>query len=339
MWGVARASSLVFGIALAALLIAVVLPSFLVSLASRVSSPLRPRWRDRVVGFAMSVTAAGACLRRPRDVVAIGAYSLLVWLLESAMFAFIFPAFGLKLQLAPALTAMSVTNLGILVPSSPGFVGSFHFFCSHALVAQGIPAATALGFAVLVHLTFYVPVTLWGAGAILWYGVEIGAMAAVARTARSSSRATYAQGVSFHVIAELDPARPGPPASEFDVALVEALVTKEPDEVDRASVEHVAAFVAEEMRALPARLSFLYEAGMAAFRIYVRLRYRRSFCGLSVTRRQAAVHSWAFGRVGLLRQLFRPPRSTALLAYYERRDAITKSTPVPKRGLELVANG
>jgi len=334
MWDVARVGSLVFGVALALLLVAVVLPSFLVSLASRVSASLRPRWRDRVVAFAMSVTAAGACLRRPRDLVVIGAYSLLVWLLESAMFAFILPAFGLELQLAPALTAMSVTNLGILFPSSPGFVGSFHFFCSQALVAQGIPAATALGFAFLVHLTFYVPVTLWGAGAVLFYGVEIGATAAIARAARSSSNATYEQGVPIHRIAELDPPRPGPPASEFDVALVEALLSKEPDMVDRASVDYVAAFVAEEMRALPARLAFLYDAGMVAFRIYVRLRYLRSFCGLGVARRQAAMHSWAFGPIGLLRQLFRPARSTALLAYYDRCEAITK----PRRGLELVAN-
>jgi glycosyltransferase 2 family protein len=339
MWDVARLGSLVFGVALAVLLVAVVLPRFLVSLASRVSSALRPRGRDRVVALAMSVTAAGACLRRPRDVVAIGAYSLLVWLLESAMFALILPAFGLKLQLAPALTTMSVTNLGILVPSSPGFVGSFHFFCSQALVAQGVPAATALGFALLVHLTFYVPVTLWGAGAMLWYGVEIGATAAIARAARSSPHATYEQGVPLHVIATLDPPRPGPPASEFDVALVEALVAKVPDEVDRAAVEYVATFLSEEMRALPARLSFLYDAGMVAFRLYVRLRYLRSFCGLGVARRQAAVHSWAFGRVGLLRQLFRPVRSTALLAYYERQEAVTKPAAEPRRGLELVANG
>ena len=38
---------------------------------------------------------------------------------------------------------MSVTNLGILVPSTPGFVGPFHFFCSQALMSQGIPEATA----------------------------------------------------------------------------------------------------------------------------------------------------------------------------------------------------
>lgn len=62
----------------------------------------------------------------------------------------------------------------------------------------------------------------------------------------------------------------------------------------------------------------MYAAGMAGFRFYVRLRYLRSFCALDLERRRRAVDAWAFGRLALLRQLFRPVRSLALLAYYER---------------------
>ena len=102
------------------------------------------------------------------------------------MFAAILPVFSLHLSPASAVVAMSVTNLGILVPSSPGYIGPFHFFCSQALVSQGVPAATAMGYALLVHLTFYIPVTLWGAVSIVWYGVQVGATAALARAGRNS---------------------------------------------------------------------------------------------------------------------------------------------------------
>jgi hypothetical protein len=80
---------------------------------------------------------------------------------------------------------------------------------------------------------------------------------------------------------------------------------------------------------------------MATFRFYVRLRYVRSFCALDIDRRRAAVHSWAFGRVGLFRQLFRPVRSTALLAYYERPAVARALAPVPlaSASLALDANG
>jgi uncharacterized protein (TIRG00374 family) len=340
IWSVARVGSLVFGVASFVLLLAVLLPSFVLTAASRLSAPLKAAWRDRVVALATSITAAAACLRRPRDTLAIATYSIVVWLLESAMFACILPVFGLKLELGPAMTAMGVTNLGILIPSSPGFVGSFHFFCSQALLAQGIPEATALGFALLVHLTFYIPVTLWGAGAMLWYGVQVGATAAIARSARSSPRSITIQGVPVRWIAALDVPHPPRAASEFDVALVEALLAHEGSEADRATLQHVATFLAEEMEALPARLAFLYEAGMATFRFYVRLRYLRSFCGLPVERRRAAVHAWAFGRVGLLRQLFRPVRSTALLAYYEgRAEGAALASAEQSRRLRLVAHG
>jgi uncharacterized membrane protein YbhN (UPF0104 family) len=338
IWSLARVGALVFGAALAVVLVAVFLPSVVLSAASRLSARLATAPRDKLLALATSITSAGACLRRPRDAAAIAFYSAVVWIFESLMFACIQPVFALKLQLAPAIVAMAVTNLGILVPSSPGFVGSFHFFCSQAMASQGVASATAVAYAIVVHLTFFVPVTLWGAGAILWYGVQVGATAAMARAARSSPRSEVASGVPVHVIARIEAApRPDPPTA-FDIALAEAMLTPRGGTLDQAAVVEVARFVAHEMGALPARLRVMYLTGMACFRLYVRLRYLRSFCGLEVPRRRAAVHSWAFGRIGLLRQLFRPVRSTALLAYYERGAvlrALAPATIVARRSIAL----
>jgi hypothetical protein len=266
---------------------------------------------------------------------AIGVYSVIVWIFESAMFAFILPVFSLKLALAPAVVAMSVTNLGILVPSSPGFVGSFHFFCSQALASQGVPAATAMGYALLVHLTFYVPVTLWGAGAMLWYGIQVGSTAAQARASRSSPKTETVGGIPVHIIAHLEATRAPREASAFDIALTEALLTPHGKALDGASLAEVAIFLSQEMEALPARLRVMFETGMALFRFYVHLRYLRSFCALNVDRRRSAVESWAFGRIGLFRQLFRPVRSIALLAYYERPAVAHALSPLPLTGHSL----
>ena len=329
LWVVARLGSLLFGVALALVLVAVLLPSVVLSTASQLSSRLAPRWRDRLLAVASSVTSAGAVLRRPRDAMAISAYSGVVWLLESLMFAALLPVFALPLRLSPAVIAMSVTNLGILLPSSPGFVGSFHYFCSQALVSQGVPAATAMGYAILVHLTFYVPVTLWGAGAILWYGVQVGATAALARAARASPHTETLGSVPVRIIARLSPTRPPRPPSAFDLALTEALLTPHGDALDAEALTQVATFMSQQMQALPARLELMYGLGMAAFRLYVGARHLRGFCALDLDRRRAAVGAWAFGRVALLRQLFRPVRSLALLAYYEREAVARALSPLP----------
>jgi uncharacterized protein (TIRG00374 family) len=330
--GVARAGVLVFGVALALVVSAVLSPSALLATTSRLSTRLSTRARDRILALATSVTNAGASLRRPRDVIEISALSLIIWFFESLMFAFVLPVVGLKLELAPAVIAMSVTNLGILVPSSPGFVGSFHFFCSQALAALGVPIATAIGAALIVHLAFFVPVTLWGAAAILWYGVQVGATAAMTRAARNSPRVETVAGVSVHVVARLGPPPPSRAPSGFDVALTEAVLTSKGSVLDQAVLMEVATFVAQEMDALPPRLRLLYRAGMAAFRLSVRVRHLRSFCALDVERRGLAIQAWAFGPIGVFRQLFRPVRSIALLAYYEREMASVALAPSPALG-------
>jgi glycosyltransferase 2 family protein len=317
VWEAARVGGLVFGGAVTVLAAAIFLPHAFLSMASRMTTSLSPRWRDRALALATSVIHGGACLRRPRDASRVALCSLIVWLLESAMFACILPVFALPLRLAPAAVAMSITNLGILLPSTPGYIGPFHYFCSQALIAQGVPPATALSYAVLVHLSFFLPVTLWGAGAVLWYGVQVGATAAAARAARAAPEREVLGGVGVHVIARLASSRSPGRVTPFDLALTEALVTPRGG-ADRAHVAEAAAFVAQEIDALPARLRALVAVGMLAFRLFVRVRYGRAFRSLDLVRRRAAVHAWAFGRIAPLRQLFRPLRSTALLAYWER---------------------
>jgi uncharacterized protein (TIRG00374 family) len=326
---VAGAGSVILGVALLGVLSAVFLPTLLLSATARASKALPAKWRDRVLAIALNVTNAGACLRRPREAAVVAGYSLVVWLLESLMFAFALPVFSLKLALAPAVVTMSVTNLGLLVPSSPGFIGSFHYFCASALSAQGVAPATAAGYAILVHLAFFLPVTLWGAGAIFWYGIEVGSAAALARAAKSAPGAALVQGVPVHVIARLEPVPPLGPPPEFLVALTEALLLQPGAEPQSKDLLAVAGFLAEAIDALPPRLRAMFEAGMATFRLYARIRYFRSFCALDGSRRSAAVRSWAFGPIGLFRQLFRPVRTVVFLAYYERVAPAESRAPLP----------
>ena len=75
----------------------------------------------------------------------------------------------------------------------------------------------------------------------------------------------------------------------------------------------------------------MFHMGMTFFRFTVRLRHVSSFCGMPVERRREIVDAWAFGRIALLRQLFRPVRSLAVLAYYERPEVIRALAPPDSR--------
>ena len=332
-----RVALLVFGGACAAMMLGVHSPGLVVSVASRLGNRLGVKWHDRLVGLATSIVNAGACLRDPRDALMIAFYSIVVWVLEAGLFIAILPAFGLPMSLAAGAVAMSVTNLGLLVPSSPGFIGPFHFFCSQALIAHGASAPTALAYAAVVHLAFYIPVTIWGAGAMLWYGLEVGATAAMARAARGVQKTTETRGVAVHEIAPLSmhgragrmpsahplglkddrPIADDEPASPFVLALVEAVVIQPGQQGDPKVLADVAAFVQAQLAALPPKLKLMFECGMSFFRFMTRLRFLRGYCEITLDQRRAWVLAWAEGRYTLLRQLFRPVRGIALLAYHD----------------------
>jgi uncharacterized protein (TIRG00374 family) len=312
-----RVALAVFGIATIVIFAGAHSPGLIVSSASRLGNKLGPRAHDRLVSLATSLTNAGACLRDPKDALLLVLYSLVVWSLEAGLFVALLPVFGIPHSLQDGVIAMSVTNLGLLVPSSPGFIGPFHFFCSRAVMAHGVPEATALAYATLVHLAFFVPVTLWGAGAMLWYGVEVGSTAAIAREARRSRKASVTRGVPFIEIAELAPVVPEPPASAFAIGLVEAIVVGEGRSPDPTAVQYAAGFVDGQIRALPPRLRLMFDCGMTFFRFVTRLRYLRGYCDIALDTRRRWTLAWAEGRITLLRQLFKPVRATALLAYYD----------------------
>lgn len=316
---VVRVALLVFGGATAVMLVGVFSPGLLVTGASRLGNKLKlgEKWHDRLVSLATSIANAGACLRDPRDAIRIVVLSVLVWVLEAGLFVAILPAFGIPLSLTTGAVAMSVTNLGLLVPSSPGFVGPFHFFASQAVIAHGVDPNTALAYAAVVHLAFYVPVTVWGAAAMLWYGVEVGRAAAIAREAQKAGATTEIGGVPIVELAQLAKARADEPASAFTVGLVEAICVPAGEKAEPEAVRDASDFVEGQLAALQPQLKVLFDAGMTFFRFVTRLRYLRGYCDLPLETRRAWTARWAEGRIALLRKLFKPVRATALLAYYD----------------------
>jgi len=231
-----------------------------------------------------------------------------------------------------------VTNLGLLVPSSPGFIGPFHYFCSQALVAKGVDAPTALAYATVVHMAFFVPVTIWGAAAMLWYGVEVGATAAMTRQAKNPGKTReLAGGLVVHEIGVASLVRPDEPATAFDIGLVESIVLAEGETAEPKAVADTAEFVHNQLNALPPQLKVLFEIGMTFFRLVTRLRFLRGYCDLSLATRRRWTNAWAENRYALFRKLLKPVRATALMAYNDhplvRTRLVGQQVLVPARAL------
>ena len=92
--------------------------------------------------------------------------SLCVWLLEASSYLLMTRSFGAWMpdatQILAAVFLMVVVNLGIMLPSAPGYVGTFQFFGVMAMGVFGISKETALAIAISSHLMQYLLVTAIG---------------------------------------------------------------------------------------------------------------------------------------------------------------------------------
>lgn len=71
-------------------------------------------------------------------------------------------AFGLSLPLYAPLVVLLFISIGTMIPSSPGFVGTFHLAAAYALELMGAPPAVAASIAVAGHFMATVPWTAIG---------------------------------------------------------------------------------------------------------------------------------------------------------------------------------
>jgi hypothetical protein len=97
-----------------------------------------------------------------RGMLAILISSLAIWLCAGLQFWMCFPAVGLSLPLGAALAVLCVTSLGMVVPSSPGYIGVFEYLTVVALGAFAVPSETALGYALVLHGSMYLAVIALG---------------------------------------------------------------------------------------------------------------------------------------------------------------------------------
>ena len=132
----------------------------------RVSRPLPDRYAVWVRSKAEFFISGLGALRRYRRVAAIVVLSVAVWLFEALSYFVIIRGFSLPMP--PETTAFAavlllvIVNLGIMIPSAPGYVGTFQFFGVLALSAFGVKREVALSIAIVSHTMQYVLVTAIG---------------------------------------------------------------------------------------------------------------------------------------------------------------------------------
>ena len=126
---------------------------------------LSQRWpaiRERALRILETFLHGLDGIRTLRQLPALLAITVLVWLLPAAAAWAGLRAAGLDLPLLAGWVVVAFVGIGVSIPSAPGYVGVFHFAAVKAVALFGVAETVGLGFAIVFHVSQVVPVTLTG---------------------------------------------------------------------------------------------------------------------------------------------------------------------------------
>lgn len=163
IWGV-----VVFAVALVIFLLAAMFPHLTARFGLWFINRLTPKRLHGSITNVMNRFLDGlASLRSPFNVLMVFFTSLVIWLLETVKYWFVMHAFEAahfeKVSFFALLLLNGIANLATTIPSAPGYLGTWEKVTEAVLTAYEVPKATALGYAVVLHIALWLPVTLLGA--------------------------------------------------------------------------------------------------------------------------------------------------------------------------------
>ena len=109
-------------------------------------------WRDAAVALLRDALDGLHALRSWRRTLGAIALSAPAWLVEAGMFALIGRALGLGLSYPEYVAVMVAANLAVSVPVALWNFGPYEALVTATVVAAGVTEATALSYALSVHL-------------------------------------------------------------------------------------------------------------------------------------------------------------------------------------------
>jgi uncharacterized protein (TIRG00374 family) len=134
----------------------------LAALLTRGFGRLSPVLAQRLTALIAQVMEALYHFAGPRQMGGLLFWSAAAWLAEGAVFWCVAVAVPAVANPTAAWLALPVGTLATLIPSTPGYVGTFDYFVAQALMLLGNAPPAATAFALLVHALLWLPPTVVG---------------------------------------------------------------------------------------------------------------------------------------------------------------------------------
>ena len=169
----AQAAAVIFLGAGAAVMAAVLFPQAAIRAAEAIVRPLPQRHRSRIITIVMSVLEGFASLRAGRKIPFYLLLSNAVWAGEALVYILVAKAMGIDASLIVMVVAVAASNLATTVPTTSGGIGPFELLAKETLVRAGTGAGLAVAYAIVIHATLWIPVTIAGVVLLMYEGVPL----------------------------------------------------------------------------------------------------------------------------------------------------------------------
>jgi uncharacterized protein (TIRG00374 family) len=134
---------------------------------------IRPAWQQPAANFLGHFLDGLRVLQRPRDLLITAAASIIMWYVICWQIQMTLIAFGVDLPLRASFLLITLSVIGLAVPT-PGGVGGFHKATQVGMTTFfGLGLNQATGIAIVYHAVCFVPVTILGLLCLPLLGVHL----------------------------------------------------------------------------------------------------------------------------------------------------------------------
>jgi hypothetical protein len=144
-----------------------------IALMTRPVAWIRPAWQQPAANFLGHFLDGLRVLQRPRDLLITTAASIIMWYVICWQIQMTLIAFGVDLPLRASFLLITLSVIGLAVPT-PGGVGGFHKATQVGMTTFfGLGLNQATGIAIVYHAVCFVPVTILGLLCLPLLGVNL----------------------------------------------------------------------------------------------------------------------------------------------------------------------
>jgi hypothetical protein len=144
-------------------------------------NPFSANFSLKARNFISSFVEGLGTIRGNRDLIFIALWSFVLWIIAALSLHLILFAFNIHLPLLAPFFLIVLQAFGVALPSSPGFIGTYHAATIAGLTLLGVPRVQALSVAIVMHASFFVPMVLLGLSLLWLEGISWTQISAVSK--------------------------------------------------------------------------------------------------------------------------------------------------------------